>query len=139
MSSELEETELDLTGFMRSVFNKSAMPPFSFRVNLSQASYADKNNFLQSFILTGCNSLFDGEQLHNLTDRQIKKLREYLLSIGYDVDYNNINENKIVKVYNKDGSPYLKKLTDMRLNITFKDADPALNTYNSHIIPHSMF
>lgn len=130
--SDITEMELDLGQFIVGLFNNPPMPPFSFRLELDAANPAMFNNFMQSLVLHGCEVLFDGKQLHTLSEEQVGKLREYLLSVGYDADYDNVVEEKIVKVYDKSGSPGLKKLSSTRLNVTFKAANPALNNYNSH-------
>jgi len=139
--SELTEMELELNSFIDSVFHNEPMPPFSFRFELSSADPNMLNNFLQSFVLKGCDELFNTE-LHSLSKRQVGKLREYLLSIGYDVDYDNKEETKLVKIYNSDGSPALKSISSSRFNVTFKSANPALNSYNSHVMNpfnHNLF
>lgn len=135
--SDLSDLQLDLTGFINNIFRNTAMPPFSYRLELDGGPAA-LNNFLQSFVLKGCEELFQTD-LHNLTDSQVKELREYLLSIGYDADYDPITETKLVKIYHPDGTPGLKELKINRFNITFKPADNSLDNYNSHRTAHSLF
>lgn len=128
--SDLQELELDTNAFFNSIFNTSPMPPFSYRIEIIPDML---NTVLQSFVLGGCTKLYPGINLHQLNQRQIGTLREYLLSIGYDIEYNLIEESKIIKDYHPDGSPFLRKLNNNRYNFTFKQADPQLNNYNSHI------
>jgi len=131
----LEETELDINACINNIFNTSPMPPFSFRLGITPGTVKEQNNFLELFVMTGCEKLFNNTQLHNLSEKQIILLREYLLSIGYDADYNTLKEKKIVKVYTIKGIPYLRSLENSRLNITFKIGNPSLNKYNSHNMP----
>lgn len=123
-------TELNINGFADNIFKHPSQPPFSFALDFSQATQDDVNSFLQNFLLTGCKSLYN-KDLHELSEREIGKLREYLLSIGWDADYKKIKEDKLVLKYKPGGEKYLSKIAFNRWNITFKLADQRLNPVDS--------
>lgn len=126
----LTETELDPQEFMKNVFTQSPMPPFSYKFDMSNATERECTLFLQNFLVSGADLLYS-KNLNDLSERQIGTLRDYLLSVGYDADYELVNDHKIVKNYHPDGSPFLHKVRSTRTNITFKLADPRLNRYSS--------
>ena len=139
MMSHLIETEadLDFPSFVNSLFHNESQPPFSFRIELTQSlTEAEVSNILGSMLVTGAQIKY-GKQLHELSDVQIGRLRTYLLSIGWDADYNPVSRKKQVIDYEPDGIPYLRYIEVKEWQITFKPADQSLNQYNSHCIPGS--
>jgi hypothetical protein len=112
--------------FIRQIFTAPAAPPFNYNLVLDTTNDGNPVDalfgFLQAFVIIGSDILFGTTDLHSLTDSQASRIREYLLSIGYDADYEVIKESKIVKVYHTDGRPYLRRLNRNRLNMTFKVA-----------------
>ena len=131
--SELTETELDLSfaGFTTSLFNKSSMPPFSFRLALEDMTPETFKDTMSAFLVTGANIKY-GKLLHELSEKELGILRNYLLSIGYDVDYNLVVRTKKVLEYRENGTPFFKVLKFNEWQVTYKVANQALNEYNTH-------
>jgi hypothetical protein len=107
------------------LFYRQPLKPYSIKLDLSGCNEEDLLSFLRNFVMIGCDILFKKE-LASLNVDEIDKLRKYLQSIGYDAEYDTTKESKVVKYYNYDGTPMLRKITSGRNNITFKIADRTL-------------
>lgn len=106
------KTENMFSEFVERIYDNEALPPFSYRFQFADPKDFPKlGRLLGHFILRGSKILFDKEPA-KLSLIQIGKLREYLLSIGYDCDYSapDIDEQNGKTHY----------------HIQFKFADPAL-------------
>ena len=120
-----------LESFIPGLFRNSPMPPFSFHLGLHGDSIQD---VLRTVLLSGARLRYD-RQLHELSEREKSTLREYLLSLGWDLEYKVVTAHKEVLDYHPDGSPYVLQMPLNNIQIFFKPADPALNRYSSHTAP----
>ena len=76
-------------------------------------------NILGNILVKGTKYLWN-IQLNQISTDQILKLRQYLWSIGYDVEYDIQKQVKVVVDYLPDGTPYNKELNINKFNILFK-------------------
>ena len=136
--NEIEtELDIDIDDFILGMFRTSSMPPFSFRFNFMQSmTEVTLSSFLSYVLLTGASTRYN-KQLHELTENEIGRLREYLLSFGWDADYHMVTLQNEVLDYHPDGLPYIRFLKLNNWQITFKVADPALNRINDHVAHHA--
>lgn len=90
---ERYETKAETTTDMliETIFMVSPPPtPFKFRIQfIDPNDYSKLASFLGHFLMYGCKKLYNVEPC-KLTLPQISTLRDYILSIGYDIDYNPI-------------------------------------------------
>ena len=114
------EYNTDTFTFITGIFNASCLPPFSIRFDLD-GDPEQLRSFLSSFIVTGADIKFKKELAH-LTKQELDILRDYMLSIGYDADYNLIHREKLILDYKQTGQPFTKKIYYDEWQITFKIA-----------------
>jgi hypothetical protein len=113
------EMEMDVPTLIRHIFSAPCLPPFSFRFDLGGEQL---RLLLSSFIVTGADIKF-GKELAHLTREELGVLRDYMLSIGYDADYNLVQREKIVLDYTPSGRPFTKYVPYGEWQITFKIAE----------------
>ena len=117
MSDEYE-IETDIPTLIRRIFSAPCLPPYSFRFDLDNDP-EELRQLLSFFIVTGADIKF-GKELAHLTQGELEVLREYMLSIGYDADYNLVQREKLVLDYEPDGRPFTKYISYGEWQITFK-------------------
>ena len=114
------EYNTDTFTFITSIFTASCLPPFSIRFDL-EGDPEQLRSFLSCFIVTGADIKFKKE-LSQLNKQELNILRDYMLSIGYDADYNLIQKGKLILDYKPTGQPFTKKISYDEWQITFKIA-----------------
>lgn len=107
------------------LFDRSPGDPFSVSVELGDTTQTVP--FLERFVLVGSRKLFN-KSLGELTEREIDRIRQYLLSIGWDADLSFFPFSKTVLDYTPLGQAYLRKIKAGTTRINFKPADPSLST-----------
>lgn len=110
--------------FIQSLFRSPPQPPFSFFID-----FADNqaNSLLGSLLMTGAQIRYN-KQLNELTESEISKIREYLLSIGWDAEYHLATLHKEVLDYHCTGTPFIRNLKINNWQITFQTADQSLRS-----------
>jgi hypothetical protein len=121
MSLEIKE---GIQQFIAMLFKSPSQPPFSFHIDFGSQSPDD--GLLLSILVYGAEARYS-KQLHELSPAELQTLREYMLSIGWDADYNMIKDDKEVVDYHPDGRAYVRVLKLNTWQITFKPADPSLS------------
>lgn len=112
---------MNITEFTEHLFGNSPLPPFSYFMQLD----GNYEHVLGNMLIKGAKIIY-GKQLCELSDVEIGNLRQYLLSMGWDADYNMVELFKSVLDYHPDGTPYIAKIVINNWQVTFKAADPAL-------------
>lgn len=112
-----------MDNFVTTLFNDSPQAPFTYFMDMSAES--DPIQLLSQVLMIGAQIKFK-KQIADLTEAEVNKLREYMLSLGWDADYNLIIKHKEVVDYKPDGVPYVKQLKLNNWQITFKAADSRL-------------
>jgi len=112
--------------FIQSLFQSPPQPPFSFLIDFPSGD-AQTQTILGSLLMTGAQIRY-AKQLGDLTESEISKMREYLLSIGWDAEYHLATLCKEVLDYHCDGAhtPYIRNLKINSWQITFRTADQSL-------------
>jgi len=78
----------DFSLLTEKVFSHEPLPPHSFSFSLmDEADPKIVPQLLGNFLSTGAKMKFNKPELGLLTEREIEILREYLLSIGWDMEY----------------------------------------------------
>jgi len=115
------EYDTSPTSFIQEIFKTAPKEPFSFYLTLPEE--VQIRDFLANFIVSGADSLYHC-QLADLTPDQIEHLRQYLLSIGWDVEYQ-VESRQQSFPKNNNQSETVTRQVNYYL-IDFKPADPAL-------------
>lgn len=124
--TDISESEIDSKEFLQNVFKRDAEPPFTYRLEIPpEVSIA----FLTMFLETGARTIFH-KSINDLNDREMEKVKGYILSIGYDFDLDEKNKSKYVVDFSPRGERYFKEVTYKENLISFKVADFRLNNYN---------
>ncbi len=113
--------EFNVNDFIKNIFSSEPKDPFSYRLELN----VEPNvlvKILGDFVTYGSHTLYQRE-LALLSEQEIQTIRKYLLSIGYDVEYDMVTVNKKVTDYKPDGSSFEKIIPINKWNISFKIAD----------------
>lgn len=124
MSDMAVPLDVNIEQFFNMLFNAPPMPPFSYLINLGDIGMS-ADAVLGPMLIAGAQHLYN-KQLSDLTEVEIGKLREYMLSIGWDADYNLAVLYKDTLDYYPDGEPYVKQIKINNWQISFKPADPSL-------------
>jgi len=106
--------------FVQLLFSNPPLPPFSYFIEMNMSP-----DILGNMIILGSQIIY-GKNMCDLSSNDIGYMRQYLLSIGWDADYNMVDLYKEVLDYYPDGDPYVRKLKINNWQVTFKPADPAL-------------
>ena len=115
----------DSSSFMTSLFANTVQPPFSFFFQLDGGDSGDLTRMVSTVLTTGSDLRY-GKQFHELSETERRVMRGYLLSLGWDYDYNTVILTKEVLDYHPDGVPYVHKLKINNRQLTFKSADRML-------------
>ena len=116
--------------FVTAIYKMEPQDPFSLRLQfLDEIKKEDLRQLLAYFIMTGAKTLY-GKELSELTPKEMKNLRSYLHSIGWDVKYE--IEKRMQKISEKDPN---KETPVNYFKIDFFPANPALdkNTNNPNL------
>jgi hypothetical protein len=118
--------DMNLDEFIDMIYSNECLDPFAynFDVEMEQGSLVQ---FLGKFVVTGARKLYNKEIAH-LTEIEVEKIRSYLLSIGWDVEYEMVCESKTVTDYKPDGTSFKRDIPLNNWKIQFKRADPKLMT-----------
>lgn len=108
--------------FVQTLFRSAPQPPFSYIIEFPNNQV---NSILGSLLMTGAQIRYN-KQLSDLTVSEIGKIREYLLSIGWDAEYHLATLYKEVLDYQCNGVPYIRNLKINNWQITFQMADQSL-------------
>jgi hypothetical protein len=117
------------------LFSNPPLPPFSMFADFSEATPDQVTQFYSQIVMYGAKAMYD-KGLHELSPSQIETLREYLLSMGCDVEYNLNEDKKIVLEYTEEGERVSRSIKTNHYQLVFKPADPALNKIEAHISPN---
>ena len=129
MSEEDLAIDLKFPDFVERVFQLEPNPPFSFRLQfLEEIDMQLLRKMLAYFIMTGAKMLYKKE-LAELSENQIDKLKEYLLSIGYLVEYKVDTSDTKKTDWNKEG---------IKVNHFIIDFKPASQSLNPHYTPGTL-
>lgn len=109
--------------FLQSLFRSPPQPPFSYLIDFAD----NQTNSLLGVLMTGAQIKYN-KQLNELTESEISKIREYLLSIGWDANYHLVTLYKEVLDYHCTGVPYIRNLKINNWQITFRTADQSLRS-----------
>lgn len=135
MEQCMEGVDMGFDGFVKMVFNNPVQEPFSFIFSFPEdLTPLQRSEALGFFIVTGAKMKYN-KQLAELTEKEITNLRDYLLSIGFDIDYKLNVKTKQVTDYREDNTPYQRDITFNHYDISFKVADMKLGRIHSHNLP----
>lgn len=122
--------EFNYNDFLNTIFKSEPQEPFSLRLEMMDTITPDERlRMLADFVMAGAKVLFN-KSLHLLDENEVFKLRQYLLSIGEDVDYHNEPKKKVVTDYKPDGTSFQREININDWKIQFKKADPTLNRFS---------
>lgn len=128
-----EAVDMSFNQFVDMIFKNPPQEPFTWNFSfINNLPNKDQQaQLLGYFIVTGAKNKYDKE-LANLTEREIGTIREYLLSIGFDIEYEQLKSVKKVRDYHPDNTPYDREIEYSEWKIQFKAADLALSRIHSH-------
>jgi hypothetical protein len=118
----MAEFDIDMGLFVERLFSAPPSPPFSYFISFGNI---DIPNFLGNMVIIGADKLYSKE-LSNLSEPELSRLRDYLLSIGWDADYNPVCMYKEALDYHPNGKPYVLKIKVNNWQVTFKPANQNL-------------
>jgi len=114
------EFETDTKDFVVKLYKSPPQPPFSFHLTLPVG--IEIHEFLGYMVVYGAKEIYQ-RQLGELSPEEIQHLREYLLSIGWDVEYTVESREQVFSA--KDSGETVTRPVNYYL-IDFKPADRAL-------------
>lgn len=120
-----ERLTCDINSFLDNLFRQPPTPPFSFRLAFEGLPAGQLHNILGDILIKGASIRYN-RQLHELSDREMQTMREYLHSIGWDAVYNIVKRSKTVLDYHPDGTPYMRVFPLNNVQMTFQPASPSL-------------
>lgn len=118
---DIETKDYDISEFVENIFKHEPLDPFAIENVILFEEGSTLIQFLGHFIVRGARILYNKELAH-LSEDEIFKVRSYLLSIGWDVEYEMVKESKSVKDYHPDGTEYTKEIPVNNWKIQFKKA-----------------
>lgn len=111
------DMNINISEFVTRIFNEPPQPPHSFQLDLG----SNACNIMGSILITGAQIKY-GKSLDELDEPEIKVMKEYLQSMGWDADYQLATMYKEVLDYHPDGKPFVNKVKINNWQITFKVA-----------------
>lgn len=112
-----------INDFVTTLFTDSPQSPFTYFMDMS--SEPNPMMVLSQILMAGAQIKYQ-KQIADLTETEVAKLRDYMLSLGWDADYKLVVKYKEVLDYKPDGSPYVKEIKLNNWQVTFKAADTRL-------------
>ena len=124
-TDDLEPRDYDISEFVENIFKHEPLDPFAIENVIMMENGSTLTQVLGHFVVRGARILYNKELAH-LSEAEIFKVRSYLLSIGWDVEYEIVKETKSVKDYNPDGTEFIREIPINNWKIQFKRADNSL-------------
>ncbi|GAJ15048.1 unnamed protein product [marine sediment metagenome] len=122
---EITSIDFKFNDFVDAIYKQEPGEPFAYRLEfLDQIDKEELRKLLAYFVITGAKTKYEKE-LAQLSPDEIKYLRQYLISIGYNVKFE--VQQKMQKLDPKNPQ---KETAVNYFMIDFFSADPALDKNN---------
>lgn len=111
--------EFTFEDLMKGIFSNPVQPPLSLRLEfIDIMTLQQAQQLLGQFIVFGARKLYN-KALHEVTEDEMKQLRRYLNSIGYDVESKKVVIEKVVTDYRPDGTSFERVIPVNKWEYTF--------------------
>lgn len=86
-NASIVETDFNFDEFVEKIYQEAPKPAFTYHMEFLEVISADElRKLLAYFVMTGAKRIYNKE-LSELLPNEIEHLREYLISIGYKVEF----------------------------------------------------